>query len=59
MGDMGNKEEQYEDDTEFLEFLGREFDKTTVNATVEELAEFAFGGIEKAIEAFEEQKEKR
>ncbi len=59
MGGMENKGKRYEDDTEFLEFLGREFDKTTVNATVEELAEFAFGGIEKAIEAFGEQKEKR
>ena len=56
MGDMGNEEEQYEDDAEFLEFLGREFDKTTVNATVEELAEFAFGGIEEAIEAYESHK---
>ncbi len=56
---MQKKADEYEKDSEFLEFLGREFDKTTVNATVEELAEFAFGGIEKAIEAFGEQKEKR
>ena len=56
MGDMGNKEEQYEDDTEFLEFLNRGFDHTAVHATIEELAEFTFGGIEEAIRAFEEQK---
>jgi len=59
MGGMENKGKRYEDDAEFLEFLGREFDHTAVDATVDELAEFAFGGMEEAIEAFEEQKEKR
>ena len=59
MGGMENKGKRYEDDAEFLEFLNRGFDHTAVDATMEELAEFAFGGIEKAIEAFEEQKEKR
>ena len=56
MGGMENKGKRYEDDAEFLEFLNSEFDCTAVDATVEELAEFAFGGIEEAIEAFEEQK---
>ena len=56
MGGMESKEEQYENNTEFLEFLGGEFDHTAVDATIEELAEFTFGGIEEAIRAFEEQK---
>lgn len=44
-------------DTKFQEFLNREFDNTATNATMEELAEFAFGTIEDAIAAFEEQKD--
>lgn len=48
-----NRERQYETNTDFLEFLNSEFDKTAVNATVEELAEFAFGGLQEAIKAFE------
>ena len=55
---MGSKSEQYENNPEFLEFLNREFDKTIVHATVEELAEFAFGSFDEAVKAFEEQKEK-
>ncbi len=51
---MHKKEEQYETNSEFLEFLNREFDKTIVNATVEELAEFAFGGFDEAVQAFED-----
>ncbi len=46
----------YEDNPDFLEFLNREFDKTAVDATVEELAEFAFGSFDEAVEAFEESK---
>ena len=53
---MDNSVEQYENNSEFLEFLNREFDKTAVDATIEELAEFAFGGIEEAIEAYEQYK---
>lgn len=55
---MHEKEEQYDTNSEFLEFLNREFDKTAVDATMEELAEFAFGSIKEAFQAFEEQKEK-
>lgn len=55
---MKNGIEQYENDTDFQEFLNREFNKTAVDATMEELAEFAFGGIKEAFQAFEEQKEK-
>jgi len=49
---MSDNVEKYTDNHEFLEFLNREFDKSTVHATVEELAEFAFGSLKKAIEAF-------
>ncbi len=48
--------EQYENNPDFLEFLNREFDKTAVHATVEELTEFAFGSVDAAIQAFEEYK---
>lgn len=48
--------EKYVNDPEFQEFLNREFDKTIVHATVEELAEFSFGSIDDAIEMFEKQK---
>jgi len=53
---MDNDAEQYENNPEFQEFLNREFDKTAVDATIEELAEFAFGSMDGAIEAFEEHK---
>jgi hypothetical protein len=52
---MESKTEQYIDNFEFLEFLTREFDKTAVDATIEELAEFAFGSVDAAIEAYKEQ----
>ncbi len=51
---MDNKPEKYENNPDFLEFLNREFDHTAVDATIEELAEFAFGSLDAAIEAFEE-----
>jgi len=51
---MDNDAEQYENNLIFLEFLNREFDKTIVHATVEELSEFAFGSMDLAIKAFEE-----
>ncbi len=54
MTPMHNKAEQYENNPDFLEFLNREFDKTAVDATIEELAEFAFGSIDAAIQALEE-----
>ena len=53
---MEEMPKRYENNPEFLEFLGREFDKTAVHATIEELAEFAFGSIEDAIESYEEYK---
>ena len=51
---MEIKAEEYVGNRGFLEFLNREFDKTAVDATVEELAEFAFGGFDEAVKAFEE-----
>jgi hypothetical protein len=52
--DMIKNCELYENDPVFQEFLIKEFDKTTIGATIEELAEFAFGSLDKAIEAFKE-----
>ena len=46
--------QKYADDPDFQEFLNREFDHTAVHATMGELAEFAFGSMKEAIEAFEE-----
>jgi hypothetical protein len=40
------------DSTEFLEFVSNEFENTVQHATIEELAEFAFGNIETAIVAY-------
>ena len=51
---MDEKAEKYENNPDFQEFLNRNFEKTAVNATMEELAEFAFGSWDEAIEAFEE-----
>lgn len=47
----------YTNSPEFLEFVSREFDSTAKNATIEKFSEFAFGGMEAAIKAFEEHKE--
>jgi len=55
---MDNKIDQYENNPEFLEFLNREFDKTTLDATLEELSEFAFGSMENAIKAFDQRRKK-
>ena len=51
---METKAEKYTDDPDFQGFLNREFDHTAVDATMDELAEFAFGSMKEAIEAFEE-----
>jgi len=51
---MAKTTEQYENNADFLEFLSREFDKTAIHATIEELAEFAFGSLDGAIEAYKE-----
>lgn len=55
---MDKKANYYENNPDFQEFLNREFDHTAVDATIEELAEFAFGSIDEAIEAFEERNKK-
>jgi len=51
---MQAKTEHYANDPDFHEFLDREFDRTAANATIEDLAEFAFGSIDTAIQVFEE-----
>lgn len=51
---MNNRAEKYIDDPDFKEFLNREFERTAAHATVEELAEFAFGSFDEAVKAFEE-----
>jgi hypothetical protein len=53
---MEEKIKTYENNTEFLEFLNSEFDNTAAYATTEDLAEFAFGSVDAAVEAFEKQK---
>jgi len=53
---MDKSVEKYADDRDFQQFLNREFDQTAVDATMEELAEFAFGSVEAAIEAYEKRK---
>jgi hypothetical protein len=50
---MVDLSKKYEDDSEFQEFLNAEFSETAVTATLEELAEFAFGSFEEAVKAFE------
>lgn len=53
---MDTKAERYENNPDFQEFLNREFDHTAVHATMEELAEFAFGSWDAAIAAYEDSK---
>jgi hypothetical protein len=48
--------ESYANETAFHEFLDREFDRTAVTAPLEDLAQFAFGGVEEAIMAYEHYK---
>jgi len=55
---MCEKTKKYSNNPVFLEFLNREFDHTAVDATMEELAEFAFGSMEEAIEAFNQRRKK-
>lgn len=55
---MHNKPEQYKNNPDFQEFLNKEFDRTAAHATIEELAEFAFGSLGAAIEAYEDDRGK-
>lgn len=54
MSCMLNDPIKYDENPEFLEFLTREFEQTATSATIEELAEFAFGSIDDAVKGFEE-----
>ena len=49
---------KYADDEAFWEFVNREFDQTAAGATLEEMAEFAFGGVDEAVLAYERMKAK-
>lgn len=49
--------EQYMEDGEFIEFINAAFNEAVAEADVEELAEFVFGDMEEAIEAFLEAKQ--
>ncbi len=40
------------DNPEFRNFVSREFDITAIHATVEELAEFAFGSVKEAVKQY-------
>ena len=40
--------------SDFFNFLNREFEKTANIATIEEIAEFAFGPLEEAINNYKE-----
>lgn len=53
---MSNDPMKYDENPEFLEFLNREFNQAATNATIEELAKFAFGSIDDAVKTFEELK---
>ena len=45
------------DSPDFFYFVSSEFDKTVVNATNEEIAQFAFGSLNEAIKEFLRKKE--
>ena len=49
---MLNGPMKYDENPEFLEFLTREFNQTATSATIEELAEFAFGSLNNAIAVY-------
>jgi len=54
MTSMNQIGEKYMNNPDFHKFIDREFDKTAVQSTIEELAEFAFGSLDAAIQAYEE-----
>ncbi len=48
-----NEYQGYLDDAEFVEFVRDSARHALAQATIEELAEFAFGGVDEAVEMFE------
>jgi hypothetical protein len=48
-----------ENKQEFYNFVLKEFEKTSQHASVEELAEFAFGDLENAVEEFYQNRGKK
>ncbi len=53
-GKKFEKPEDYPDDEQFFGFVSDEFDNMRGAASLEELAVWAFGSVEEAIEAFKE-----
>jgi len=49
---MTNFSDEFINDHNFLEFPNSEFNDVAVGATAEELAEFAFGSVEEAQNAY-------
>ena len=49
-------QEKYIDNLDFRYFVSREFNESSLEASVEELAEFAFGDVETAIKAYKKEK---
>lgn len=45
---------EYLENEDFFHFVSQEFNDVSRHATLEELAEFAFGGLQEAVEAFKE-----
>ena len=45
---------KYLDNEDFFHFVSQEFKDVSRHATLEELAEFAFGSMQEAVEAFKE-----
>ena len=49
--------EKYLENEDFFHFISQEFNDVAREATLEELAEFAFGSEQEAVEAFKEKSE--
>lgn len=50
--------EKYLENEDFFQFISQEFNDVAREATLEELAEFAFGSEQEAVEAFKEKSRK-
>lgn len=52
-----NEFKKYLENEDFFHFVSQEFNDVSRHATLEELAEFAFGSEQEAVEAFKEKSE--
>lgn len=50
--------EEYLENEDFFYFVSQEFNDVAREATLEDLAEFAFGSVQEAVEAFKENQDK-